>query len=287
MPTIEQIIKSGDGILLNGPLALLDSTKAIELLIYKALLELFDNVDITNGKLSSSPKAEDFLASLDYRIFQAMKKNGYGNAVSDFTGNFDLLTDNLQDLHQKLGNGIIEKKDINALKRIEVQNTVSNLTEKGLYKDVIAPLRKDLYRNIMFGASLQDTENMVRGYILSTEGQDSKLLRYVKQISTDALHQYDGSVNQMAKDKLGLNATQYVGSLIEDSRAQCMKWVGMSIIKDENLQEEIDWALAGGQFSNKKCSGMIPGTNIDNFCIQRGGFLCRHRAIPIRVKKGK
>jgi len=287
MPSIEQIIKSGDGILLNGPLALLDSTKAIELLIYKALLELFDNVDITNGKLSSSPKAEDFLASLDYRIFQAMKKNGYGNAVSDFTGNFDLLTDNLQDLHQKLGNGIIEKKDINALKRIEVQNTVSNLTEKGLYKDVISPLRKDLYRNIMFGASLQDTENMIKGYILSTEGQDSRLLSYVNQIATDSLHQYDGSVNQMAKDKLGLNAVRYVGSLIEDSRAQCIKWVEKDIILDTELPKEIEFAINKEIYKGKKCSGMIPGTNKDNFCILRGGYRCRHRAIPIRVKKGK
>jgi hypothetical protein len=284
MPSIEQIIKSGDLILDKAPDKLVNSTRLIEILIYKALLELFENIDITNGKLSSTPKAEDFLASLDYRIFRAMRDSGYGNSVNEYITNFDKITDNLQDLHQKLGNGIIPKSDLNAIKRIETQNTIQNLTEKGLYKDVIAPLRKDLYRNIMFGASLESTQEMVRNYILSTEGKDSRLLRYVKQISTDALHQYDGSVNQMAKDKLGLNAVRYVGSLIEDSRAQCIKWVEKDIITDDELPKEIEFAINKEFYKGKKCSGMIPGTKNENFCINRGGWVCRHRAIPIRVK---
>jgi uncharacterized protein YggL (DUF469 family) len=153
-----------------------------------------------------------------------------------------------------------------------------------MYKDFIAPVREGLYRNIMFGATVGETEEFIKSQVVSTKQKDSKLTRYVGQVATDALHQFDGSVNQVAKQSLGLNATQYVGSLIEDSRAQCIKWVGMSIIKDENLQEEIDWALAGGQFSNKKCSGMIEGTTTDTFCINRGGYRCRHRAFPILVK---
>lgn len=285
MPSIEQIIRSGDLILDNGPNKLINSTRLIELLIYKALLELFENVDITNGKLSSTPKAEDFLASLDYRIFKAMRDSGYGQSVNDYVTNFDKISDNLQDLHQKLGNGIIPKADLNSIKRIEKQNTIQNLTEKGLYKDVIAPLRKDLYRNIMFGATLESTQETVRNYILSTEGKDSRLLRYVKQISTDALHQYDGSVNQMAKDKLGLNAVRYVGSLIEDSRAQCIKWVEKDIITDDELPNEIEFAINKEFYKGKKCSGMIPGTTSENFCINRGGYFCRHRAIGYRVKK--
>ena len=153
-----------------------------------------------------------------------------------------------------------------------------------MYKDFIAPVREGLYRNIMFGATVGETEEFIKSQVISNKEKNSKLTRYVKQVSTDALHQYDGSVNQVAKKSLGLNAVQYVGSLIEDSRAQCMKWVGMSIIKDENLKEEIDWALNGGRFSNKKCSGMIEGTNPDNFCINRGGVKCRHRSFPILVK---
>jgi len=284
MAKIQSIINKGDKILLNGSSDLVNGMYSIELLVYAALMEIFDTVDITNGKLATNPKAEEFLALLDYKIYQTLKKSGYPVLVSDFIGNYDKITENVRDLHQSLGNGIINLKDINSVKRLEVQKTIQNLTQQGMYKDFIAPVREGLYRNIMFGATVGETEEFIKSQVISNKEKNSKLTRYVKQVSTDALHQYDGSVNQVAKKSLGLNATQYVGSLIEDSRAQCMKWVGMSIIKDSELKEEIDWALNGGRFSNKKCSGMIEGTNPDNFCINRGGVNCRHRSFPILLK---
>lgn len=284
MAKIQSIINSGDKILLNGTSDLINGMYSIELLVYAALMEVFDNVDITNGKLSTTIKADEFLAALDYKIYQALKKSGYPAYVGDFIGNYDKISSNVRDLHQALGNGLLSASDINAIKRLEVQKTIDNLTQQGMYKDFIAPVREGLYRNIMFGATVGETEEFIKSQVISTKQKDSRLTRYVGQVATDALHQFDGSVNQVAKQSLKLNATQYVGSLIEDSRAQCMKWVGMSIIKDENLQEEIDWALAGGQFSNKKCSGMIEGTTTDTFCINRGGYRCRHRAFPILVK---
>lgn len=284
MAKIQSIINSGDKILLNGTSDLINGMYSIELLVYAALMEVFDNVDITNGKLSTTIKADEFLAALDYKIYQALKKSGYPAYVGDFIGNYDKISSNVRDLHQALGNGLLSASDINAIKRLEVQKTIDNLTQQGMYKDFISPVREGLYRNIMFGATVGETEEFIKSQVISTKQKDSRLTRYVGQVATDALHQFDGSVNQVAKQSLKLNATQYVGSLIEDSRAQCMKWVGMSIIKDDNLQEEIDWALNGGRFSNKKCSGMIQGTNKDNFCIMRGGVNCRHRAFPILVK---
>jgi hypothetical protein len=285
MAKIQSIINSGDKILLNGTSDLINGMYSIELLVYAALMEVFDNVDITNGKLSTTIKADEFLAALDYKIYQALKKSGYPAYVGDFIGNYDKISSNVRDLHQALGNGLLSASDINAIKRLEVQKTIDNLTQQGMYKDFIAPVREGLYRNIMFGATVGETEEFIKSQVISTKQKDSRLTRYVGQVATDALHQFDGSVNQVAKQSLKLNATQYVGSLlIEDSRAQCMKWVGMSIIKDDNLQEEIDWALNCGRFSNKKCSGMIEGTTTDTFCINRGGYRCRHRAFPILFK---
>ena len=284
MAKIQSIINSGDKILLNGTSDLINGMYSIELLVYTALREIFNNVDITAGKLATSPKADEFLALLDFKIYQALKKSGYPAYVVDFIGNYDKISSNVRDLHQALGNGLLSASDINAVKRLEVQKTINNLTQQGMYKDFISPVREGLYRNIMFGATVGETEEFIKSQVISTKQKDSRLTRYVGQVATDALHQFDGSVNQVAKQSLKLNATQYVGSLIEDFRAQCIKWVGMSIIKDENLQEEIDWALSGGQFSNKKCSGMIEGTTTDTFCINRGGYRCRHRAFPILVK---
>ena len=284
MAKIQSIINQGDKILLTGSNDLINGMYSIELIVYAALMELFDNVDITNGKLATNPKAEEFLAALDFKIYQALKKSGYPAYVGDFIKNYDKISSNVIDLHQALGNGLIPNKDLKSIQRLEIQKTVANLTEQGMYKEFVAPIREGLYRNIMFGATVGETEDFIKSQVISTKKKDSKLTRYVGQVATDALHQFDGSANQIAKNTLGLNATQYVGSLIEDSRAQCMKWVQMSIIKDSDLEEEIAWALNGGYYSNKKCSGMIENTTTETFCINRGGYRCRHRAFPILVK---
>lgn len=284
MAKIQSIINQGDKILLTGSNDLINGMYSIELIVYAALMELFDNVDITNGKLATNPKAEEFLAALDFKIYQALKKSGYPAYVGDFIKNYDKISSNVIDLHQSLGNGLIPNKDLKSIQRLEIQKTVANLTEQGMYKEFVAPIREGLYRNIMFGATVGETEDFIKSQVISTKKKDSKLTRYVGQVATDALHQFDGSANQIAKNTLGLNATQYVGSLIEDSRAQCMKWVQMSIIKDSDLEEEIAWALNGGYYSNKKCSGMIENTTTETFCINRGGYRCRHRAFPILVK---
>lgn len=287
MPTIQQLIDSGILLISKGEQKLVNSTRLSETLVYAALIEIFNNVDISNGKLSSSPKAEEFLASLDERVFFALRQAGYGKAVKDFTGNFDAISSNVVDLQQKLGNGIIPASDINIVKRLEVNKTIANLTEQGMYNDFISPVRQGIYRNILFGSTVDETKELIKSYVISDNDKDSRLVRYVGQVATDSLHQYDGSINQVAKQSLGLNAVQYVGSIIEDSRAQCMKWTSMAIIKDSELDAEIEFALSGQRYSNKKCSGMIPGTNSATFCVNRGGYRCRHRAIGIRLVKPK
>lgn len=287
MPTIQQLIDSGTLLISRGENKLVNNTRLAEALIYAALIEVFNNVDISNGKLSSSPKAEEFLASLDERVFFALRRSGYGQAVKDFTSNFDGITDNVIDIQQKLGNGLIPMSDINVVKRLEVNKTIANLTEQGMYNDFIAPVRQGIYRNILYGATVDDTKELIKSYVLSDDQRDSRLVRYVGQVAADSLHQYDGSINQVAKQSLGLNAVQYTGSLIEDSRAQCRKWVSMAIIKDEELDAEIEFALTNQRYGNQKCSGMIPGTNSSTFCVNRGGYRCRHRAFGIRLVKQK
>jgi hypothetical protein len=285
---IQPILIKGEKIILNGENDLLNSTRASEQFVYDALVELFKTVDITNGKISTNPKAEEFLSSLDYRIYSALKKSGYGNAVKAFTMNYDLVSENVQNLHLSLGNGTLYAKDINPIKRIEIARTVDNLTQAGMYSSFIAPIRQGLYRNVLYGATVGETEQLIRDYVVSKKDNDSKLLKYVGQVAADSLHQFDGAINQTAKDVLSLNATQYVGSLLTDSRGQCRKWVDMNIIKDADLQEEIDWAFKpDSYFGGKKVSGMIPGTTAATFCIYRGGYRCRHRAFAIRVSTQK
>jgi len=79
-----------------------------------------------------------------------------------------------------------------------------------------------------------------------------------------------------------LNAFQYIGSLVTDSRPQCERWIIKKggVLKYSELEKEISWAYSNGK-------GMIPGTNKDNFGTYRGGYNCKHSAVPFRYEENQ
>lgn len=263
---------------------LLNTIKKIEAGLFEELIQFFDTVSMTGGKLSSSPKAEMFLLSLETRIRTALTKAGYDAEVMKFTRRFGQIDENVKRLHDYMNGINITASQMDPIRRVEVANTIDKLLGAGISKDFVAPVRQALYRSVQFGTSFTDAEKLLRNYVTSTQGADSRLLRYVKQVSRDSIAQYDGALQAKIAQDLGLNARRYIGSLIVDSRAQCVKWATKGIIKNEDLAEEIRWAMNGGTFQvglrMKKCAGMNPDTTVETFDIYRGGYNCRHRSIP-------
>lgn len=259
--------------------------KRLEPEIYREIIKVFDTLNVSAGALSNTEKAEAFLMNLDNRILAKLQKSGYYDAVGKFTKDFGLVADNIKEVQSFYNGQNILSSQIDPIKRLEVANTVDRLLGTGLSKDFVNPIRQTLYRNILFGSTITETQKTLRDFIISKEGEDSRLLRYVKQVSRDSISQFDGSVQQAIGIELGLDGKRYVGSLLKDSRAQCNKWVAMKIIPLDILQAEIDWALGKGDYKGKRCSGMIEETNVNTFDIYRGGYNCRHRSIPTKIKK--
>jgi hypothetical protein len=52
----------------------------------------------------------------------------------------------------------------------------------------------------------------------------------------------------------------------------------MEVLPFEDLQKEINWAFANGR-------GMNDATTPETFALYRGGYNCRHMAIPFRQEK--
>lgn len=255
--------------------------------LYDEILKIFENVTITNGKLSSNEKTDEFLLSLDRRLGRALKNSGYTSSVDKYLTNFDKIAENVKKVQEEVNGINLLASQIDPYKRIEVSNTWDNLLGSGVNKSFVQPVRQGLYRNIMFGASVSDVEKLVKDFVITKKDADSKLLRYVKQVSRDSLSQFDGGLQQKIASELNLNAIRYVGSLIVDSRAQCRKWTGSGIILlDEEFEKEIQKAIAGNlYFDGQRSSGMIKETTLSNFMANRGGYNCRHRAIATKAPK--
>lgn len=257
--------------------------------LYDEILKIFENVTITNGKLSNNSKTDEFLLSLDRRIGRILKNSGYTSSVEKYLTNFDKIAENVKKIQESVNGINLLASQIDPFRRVEVSNTWDNLLGAGVDKSFVQPIRQGLYRNIMFGASVGEVEKLVKDFVITKKDSDSKLLRYVKQVSRDSLSQFDGGLQTRIASELNLNACRYIGSLIMDSRAQCRKWVTQNnglILLDKEFEKDIEKAIAGNlYYDGKKSSGMIKETTISNFMANRGGYNCRHRAIATKILK--
>jgi hypothetical protein len=279
MTRIDQLIGKGESTMVMAEEDFAVSMKKIEKELLKEINKLFESIDVSAGKIQTSDKVIEFLASIEKRIDTALKKSGYNANVNSLLKNFEVIRQNNIDIHGALNNVAIPYKSLNGITKLEVENTIHKLLGSGISKDFKIPIREALYRNITLGATIQDAKLTIEDFILSSEDKPSRLLRYTTQVARDSLSQYDGAIQTTIKKELELNDYLYSGSIIRDSRCQCRYWVKKARLDAESLADEIDTALSGGSLDGCACSGMIPGTTVENFAVYRGGYSCRHRAI--------
>jgi hypothetical protein len=215
-------------------------------------------------------------------ILDALQSSKYPSDVNGFLRNFETLKQYNFDIHGNVNDLSPDELGelINPIQRATVEQTLQGLTGSGVSTNFVEPIRTGIFQNIVAGSTKSDLEAYLRRFILGNPEVDGLLSRYVKQVSRDALNQFDGQVNAKIANQFGLDAYRYVGSLIEDSRPQCRRWVAMGVIQTKDLPAEIAWMNANG-------TGAIPGTSPETFSIYRGGYNCRHSAIPFKLTKSQ
>ena len=230
----------------------------------------------------TSAKATALTLEIEQLMVDAIQGSQYPGNVGKFLKDYNGIIDFNISIHEELnGIGAKEIEDlVNPFLRQQIATTTEQLTGAGMNEAVIKPVQESLQNNVIAGADIQDAENTLRGFIEGDAERLGALDRHVSQISRDAIHQFDGLVNAQIADEFGLDAYNYVGSLIDDSRPQCVRWVRKKggVLPIETLPAEIRWA-------NNSGTGFIPGTNVKNFPSLRGGYNCRHQAIPFKMSE--
>ena len=275
---IIELLSRKDRAIIKAEKEILEGLSGIEREIYSAVKKQLNKMNKTGGKFEFDEKNTNLVNELDAIIVDSIQKSSYPKSVRDFLQNFDTVTDFNSDIHKKLNDiSAKELKDlVDPFKVQTVEDTLQGLTGSGVKTEFVEPIRQELFKNIVAGVNSQDIEASLRELIEGNPEKLGGLERYVSQVTRDSLNQYDGQINAKIADQFGLDAFQYVGSLIGDSRSQCVKWVNKEILLKEDLEREISWAYSNGQ-------GMIPGTNSQNFAVFRGGYNCRHTAVPFKM----
>lgn len=223
-----------------------------------------------NGKIKStaanlqkiSKFSKDF--SLDGTTYEA--------AVHDYFGEFDNSAGLVDGYFKSIGLDVgINQEFYAALLQANVQDTANKLLSSGIDANFKDPLIKILRDNVSAGSDKKAFMQVLKENIVTTP----KLSRYVNQVASDSITQFNSNyINTISKD-LGLAHYYYKGTLIKDSRPFCKKLAG-KYITQEQLQAIVEHDSQG-----KGWAGMIAGTNWTNFPIYRGGWNCRHYLVPV------
>lgn len=255
-------------------------TKKSESKIIDLLIDFIVSMDSKGGKflktLDGKKSNKKQVARLNAELDKFLKKSGYTKSVTRFLTNFDEIDEHLRFVHDELNDIKIQKSFLNQIKKTAITKVTSDLVGNGLLQSFKDPIREVLFDAVVSGGSLTDVLRNVRNAIKTDPNNQGLILRHVTQISRDALQQYNGRQHNAIRRQFGLNGFLYVNSLVKDSRPQCKRWRKMEEIKFSELEKEIKWAFRNGK-------GMIPRTTKDTFIKFRGGYACRHEAIPKKV----
>lgn len=280
--SFEKLIEDKDAFIDQSEEALLSNFDPIERGIYSAIKKRIMQMDQDAGSILFNETNLLILSQIEAAIIDAIQSSSYPAKITDFIASFDQVSE-YNSLIQNSVNEISLKdleQIITPIQQEVVRQTVTDLTGQGIPTTFIKPLTEGIYKNIVAGATISDLAASLEKAIMSDGERMGMFKNYVAKASRDALMQYEGQINSRIANEYELDAVRYVGSIIRDSRPQCIRWVGKGYLIKKELDAEINWAISAG-------SGMIPGTTKDNFCIYRGGYNCRHSAIPFKLTKSQ
>ena len=203
--------------------------------------------------------------------------------------------DELNDVTIRILSTVNDDFDFDSLNLLPEQKFVINelthnlLRVESLSVKIGNTIKKIISKNLLNGGSISDLKKDMELALLSNGYNDGMLSEYATQITTDAISQYTGIINDKLAKEANLNAIGYLGSIVGNSRVQCVRWKdqkGAVLLRNEKidklgyLPDEINWANKYGTGYWKEGSTSFIKLTEDNFMQYRGGRGCRHDALP-------
>lgn len=227
------------------------------------------------GLIKASPGNMRLISSFDGKFDAIIKTTPYYKESISFIKSYSENT-KLINSYFKAFDGFNPKNAIyETVLETNVEITVNSLLESGINEYFKTPLTNSLRLSVFEGTSKTDLLKSLRAELLGTVDRKPRLERYIQQVSTDAINQFNGNYIGTISNDLGLSHYFYKGTKMEETRPFCVHLTG-KYMKEVQLREYVTKESSG-----KGWTGMIPGTNFGNILTRRGGYNCRHTIIPV------
>jgi len=287
--SLQQISREKAQIIRNADSQFSEQMKRVEDRLVKTIKQKLSQFEMANGKLSTRSKTNtELLARMQSITKRALNESKYYDYVKNYLGNFDKIADLNQKAAQIIVGQTIQASTVNAFKKIEIDRIAKNLVKPdGVQANIVDDIQRLLFKHVTTGISYEDASLEIVNLVQGVNGKQGLVERYSSQIARDSINRYNGTINNVLAAEFELDGFRYVGSLIETSREACNYLVEGSGPMEQFMRDGAYRIVDLPEIIEKlkNMSGWNPETTPTNFFELRGGFNCRHEAIPIKLTK--
>lgn len=256
--------------------------------VFDEIALLLKELELKGDSISQTVKNIRTIGAIKSKLDAIVNSDEWMGNVKEYLKSFDQVTKLQNRYFSSLKSTFKPGPLLTEIRNQSLDATFESLTENGINRTITQKIQDILRQNITSGSSYTQTMRQLREYLLSNESGAGAFERYTKQITTDALNQYSAQYTNAVTNDLGLEWFMYTGALIDTSRTFCEALIEKKYIHKSELPriirgnfkefEDLDGAINP---KTKLPEGMIPGTNVSNFHIYRGGYQCGHQLIPV------
>lgn len=240
---------------------------------------LIDNLEIKKGDIivdeDLSRIMDDFVRAV---IDNVNSVPLYQSKLKSFLQDLTTIQTNNKLFHNTTNNFDIETAGVNDVQKAVVGQIIDQYTGNGLNAHFAAPLKENVFRNILAGANMREVKQVLQAYILSGQDKSGKLQRYLDQTAQQAVDSYTGAINQQLVEEFKFTGYIISGSLIETSSEQCVFAVEESVNGYLSFK---DWEEVLAIARDNPKARLIAGTTIKNLPLNKLHWGCRHDFTPV------
>lgn len=273
---------------INKALSKFDKTLPdVERSMIREILGQLKRLDTVGDTVKTTVNNLSIVNSIQKKLLGAILTDKYLASVKDFVDQFNTITTIQNEYFASLNDRFKPKTILRELKKTSITNTVAALTEAGIGREISNQISDILRTNITTGGSYEKLSQQLTESVGNT-------VKYAKQITTDAINQYNRQYTQLVSADLGYEWFAYENSTVKQSRPFCLslrKTRFFHVSEIPGLLKAKDMYYIDPEDGKEKKvrinpstnlpDGFYPNTNASNFIVYAGGYNCRHSVRPI------
>lgn len=264
---------------------------------YESVTEELKRLDLKAGNIKATVGNLKIIASVKNKLQRLILSDAYVKELKVFVKTFNEITTLQNDYWKSLEPSYKPVKILKEIRNQAVADTVDRLTENGIAQTIGNEISEILRANITTGGSYRTLQAQLSDKLT---GNNGAMVSRVRQITVDAVNTYNAQYTQTVSSDLGFEWYAWQGSELQTSRPFCQAMVENNryfhVSQIPNLLKGLDVNGKPLEYKDNKTneikkvtvsektglpSGFIAGTNVSNFLINRGGYLCGHQAGPV------